>query len=152
METFHNAVTIARPAAEVFAFLADFGNIPAWNYAIEQTTKTSPGPAGVGTVYRQTRTLPRRSQESFEVTVFEPPGRLAVHGQFGPFRATISYVLEPAAGGTRLTNSVDLEPPSVLLRALAPLAVPKIKAAVAGNLGTLKQVLEAARTQTGELR
>jgi len=32
MATFQNTVTIARPANEVFAFLADFGNIPAWNY------------------------------------------------------------------------------------------------------------------------
>jgi uncharacterized membrane protein len=31
MATFHNTVTIARPTDEVFAFLADFSNIPAWN-------------------------------------------------------------------------------------------------------------------------
>ena len=37
MATFHNPVTIARPADEVFAFLADFSNIPAWNYAIAST-------------------------------------------------------------------------------------------------------------------
>ena len=36
MATFQNTVTIARPEDEVFAFLADFGNIPAWNYAIAQ--------------------------------------------------------------------------------------------------------------------
>jgi hypothetical protein len=28
MTAFQNTVTIARPADEVFAFLADFGNIP----------------------------------------------------------------------------------------------------------------------------
>jgi uncharacterized membrane protein len=43
MATFQNTVTIARPANEVFAFLADFGNIPAWNYAIARTVQTSPG-------------------------------------------------------------------------------------------------------------
>jgi len=149
METFQNTVTIARPPAEVFAFLADFGNIPAWNYAITQTTKTSPGPAGVGATYRQIRTIPRRGQESFEVTVFEPPSHVAVHGQIGPFQATTSYLLEPVAGGTRLTNEVELEPTAVLLRALA---VPKVKAAVARNLGALKQILEDARPQPGEPR
>ncbi len=45
MATFQNTVTIARPADEVFAFLADFGNIPAWNYAIARTAQTSPGQA-----------------------------------------------------------------------------------------------------------
>lgn len=145
MDAFQNTVTIARPVEEVFAFLADFGNVPRWNYAIEQTWQTSPGPAGVGATYRQARTIPRRSEEGFEVTVFEPPTRLAVHGQIGPFHATTSYLLEPAAGGTRLTNSVELEPVPAVLRLAAPLVVPRVKAAVAANLGKLKQVLEGGR-------
>ena len=53
MQTFQNTVTIARPAGEVFAFLADLRNIPRWNYAIARTVPTSPGPAGVGATYRQ---------------------------------------------------------------------------------------------------
>jgi len=144
MQTFQNTVTIARPADEVFAFLADLRNIPAWNYAIERTVPTSPGPAGVGATYRQARTIPRPGEEDLQITVFQPPARLAIQGQIGPFQATTSYLLEPAAGGTRLTNTVELEPESVLLRPLAPLAVPRVKAAVASNLATLKRLLEAA--------
>jgi len=139
MATFQNTVTIARPANEVFAFLADFGNIPAWNYAIARTIQTSPGQPGVGATYRQTRTIPRSSEEGFEVTDFAPPSRLAVKGQIGPFCATSSYLLEATAGGTRLA------PSSALLRPLGPLAVPGVKAAVARNLGTLKQLLERTR-------
>ena len=89
MATFQNTVTIARPADEVFAFLADFGNIPAWNYAIARTVQTSPGQAGVGATYRQTRTIPRSRDESFEVTDFAPSSRLAVRGQIGPFNARL---------------------------------------------------------------
>jgi uncharacterized protein YndB with AHSA1/START domain len=144
MEAFQNTVTIRRPPEKVFAFLADFQNLPSWNYAIEQTTKTSPGPAGVGATYRQTRTVPRRSQESFEVTIFQPPTRVAIQGRAGPFHATISYLLEPVAGGTRLANNVKLEPPSALLQLIGPLTVPQVKAAVARNLGTLKELLEGA--------
>jgi hypothetical protein len=88
MQTFQNTVTIARPAGEVFAFLADLRNIPRWNYAIARTVPTSPGPAGVGAIYRQTRTIPRRSEESLQITVFQPPICLTVQGQLGPFRAT----------------------------------------------------------------
>jgi uncharacterized protein YndB with AHSA1/START domain len=144
MQTFQNTVTIALPADEVFAFLADLSNIPRWNYAIARTVQTSSGPAGVGAAYRQIRTIPRRSEESLEITVFEPPSRLAIQGQIGPFQATTSYLLEPALGGTRLANTVELEPASVLLRPLGPLAVPRVKAAVASNLATLKRLLEAA--------
>ena len=93
METFANTVTIDRPAKEVFAFLADFENVPRWNYAIDKTWKTSPGPVAVGTTYRQTRSIPSRSEEGFEVTAFELGKRLAVRGQIGPFGARISSAL-----------------------------------------------------------
>ena len=145
MPTFQNTVTIQKPAEEVFAFLADFENIPKWNYAIEQTRKASAGPVGVGTRYRQTRSVPARSTEEFEVTVLEPASRLAIHGQIGPFQATISYQLEPRAGATTLVNNVELDQPSAMLRLVAPLATPKIKAAVAQNLGKLKLLLEDSR-------
>jgi len=87
----------------------------------------------------------RRSDEVFEVAVFEPSARLAVRGQIGPFHAATSYLLEPATGGTRLASAVALEPSSPLRRLIGPLAVPAVKAAVAHNLGALKRLLEGAR-------
>jgi uncharacterized membrane protein len=142
MRTFENTVTIRRPAEEVFTFLADFENVPRWNYAIEKTTKVTPGPVGVGTTYHQTRSIPSRSEEGFEVTAFEPGKRLAVQGQIGSLRARISYLLEAAPGGTRLTNDVAIDPSPGVLRLAARLATPRVKAAVAENLGKLKEILE----------
>jgi uncharacterized protein YndB with AHSA1/START domain len=142
MATFQNTVTIQRAIEDVFSYLADFENIPTWNYAIIETKKTSPGPVGVGTTYRQVRSIPDRSEEGFKVTAFEPTSRLEVHGDIGSFIATITYLLTPTGGGTRLTNVVDLKPSSGVLRLLAPLAASRVKASVADNLNTLKQVLE----------
>jgi carbon monoxide dehydrogenase subunit G len=142
MASFENTVTIRRSPKDVFAFLADFENIPTWNYAIVETKKTSPGPVGVGTTYRQLRSIPSTSEEGFQVTVFEPISRLEVHGDIGPFTATISYLLAPTDDGTRLTNVVDLESASGALRLAAPLAASRVKAAVAANLDMLKQLLE----------
>jgi hypothetical protein len=139
---FENIVTIRRPAQDVFAFLADFENVPRWNHAIESTTKTSPGPVGVGSTYRQIRSEPKRSEEGFEVTVFEPTRRLTVHGEIGPFHARVEYVLEPMEGATRITNGVELEPASAVSKFIAPLASSRVKAAVAENLETLKEILE----------
>ena len=85
------------------------------------------------------------SEETLQITVFEPPSRLIIYGQLGPFQATTSYLLTPATGGTRLTNDVELQPTSALLRPIGPLVVPRIKEAVAGNLSTLKQLLETGR-------
>ena len=120
MASFENTVIIQRPVEDVFAFLADFENVPKWNYAIVETRKVSPGPVGVGTTYRQTRSVPSRSEESFTVTVLEPARRLEVQGQIGPFKARISYLLEPAGSGTRLRNPVDLGS-SGLLSLVGPL-------------------------------
>jgi glyoxylase-like metal-dependent hydrolase (beta-lactamase superfamily II) len=123
---------------------ADFENIPTWNYAIEDTSKASAGPVGVGTRYRQTRSIPRRSTEEFEVTVFQPARRLAIHGQIGPFQATISYARDAAVGSTRLVNRVELDPSQPKLRLLAPVLTPG-----SGGSGAeprqLKLVLESGR-------
>jgi uncharacterized protein YndB with AHSA1/START domain len=141
MASFENTVIIRRPVEDVFAFLADFENVPKWNYAIVETVKVSPGPVAVGTTYRQTRSVPSRSEERFEVTAFEPVSQLEVQGQIGPFRARISYLLEPTAGGTRLRNLVDLGS-SGWSNLVAPLATTRVKRAVAANLDTLRQLLE----------
>ena len=141
MATFENTVTIRRPIEQVFGFLADFENIPKWNYAIVETHKVSEGPVGVGTIYQQVRSVPSRSEERFEVTAYNPPRRLEIRGQLGPFPSRLSYALDTVPEGTRVTNSVELElrGPGRLLERVA---VPRVRDAVAANLRKLKELLE----------
>ena len=80
-----------------------------------------------------------------EVTTFEPPRRLIIEGQIGPFRARTGYALEAAEAATRLTNWVELEPPSIISRVVVPLAASQSKAVVASNLERLKRILEDTR-------
>jgi hypothetical protein len=61
----------------------------------------------------------------------------------------ISYLLEAAPGGTRLTNEVALDPSPGVLRLAARLATPKVRAAVAENLSKLKEILEARNQRAG---
>jgi uncharacterized protein YndB with AHSA1/START domain len=139
---FSNTITIHRPPREVFAYLAEFENLPRWNYAISQTRRISAGPVGVGSSAVQVRTLPRPSEETLTVTEYEPDRRLAVHGTFGPLTGRATYLLELIGDSTRLTNEMDLAPSTGASRLLAPLAVGRVKAAVAANLGKLKDILE----------
>ncbi|HEY4606304.1 MAG TPA: SRPBCC family protein, partial [Acidimicrobiia bacterium] len=111
---FVNVIEVERPIEDVFAYLADFENVPSWNYAIAETEKTSDGPVGVGTTYRQVRTLPSWSEESFEVTIYEPHRSLGLTGTLGPFVAELEYHLEPFELGTRVTNEVELRPRGIL--------------------------------------
>jgi uncharacterized protein YndB with AHSA1/START domain len=138
---FANTITIARPVGEVFSYLAQFENIPQWNYAISRTRKVTSGPVGVGSRYVQQRTVPNTSEESFEVVTYEPDRALSIKGTFGPLPAEATYVTESAGDATVLTNTMEIEPRG-LVRALAPLATRRIKAAVAANLDRLKQILE----------
>jgi Polyketide cyclase / dehydrase and lipid transport len=109
------------PPAVVFAYLADFENVPRWNYAIAETHKVTAGAVRVGTRYRQVRTVPSHSEESFEVVTFEPDHRLAILGQIGPLSGDIAYQLADMRQATVLTNACDLHATGGL-SVLAPLA------------------------------
>ena len=52
---------------------------------------------------------PRPADEQLEVTELVPGRRLVLAGDLGPLHGTITYALEPTAGGTRLTNDAELE-------------------------------------------
>lgn len=138
---FTNTITIERQPAAVFAYLADFENLPRWNYAIRETRKVTTGPVNVGARYRQSRTVPARSEETFEVTEFEPDRRLTIRGSFGPFPAEITYIIHPEGNATALTNTFDLQRPRPL-SLMAPIVSRRIQSAVAVNLDVLKQTLE----------
>ncbi|MFD0362340.1 SRPBCC family protein [Nocardia sp. GCM10030253] len=142
MSTFENTLTINRTVEDVFDYLAQFENVPRWNYAITETSKTSDGPVGIGSTYRQTRSIPQPAEESFEVTGFDPSKRLEIRGQLGPFPAVVSYVLEPISGGTLLRNTIELEVRGAL-RLAGPVLTARVKSAVAANLEVLRQLLEA---------
>jgi carbon monoxide dehydrogenase subunit G len=136
--TFENTVVIRRPIEEVFGFLAQFENVPKWNYAIVETRKISEGPVGVGTTYHQVRSVPSRSEERLEITTYSPPRQLEIRGQLGPFASRLVYPLDATGEGTRVTNTVELElgGPG---RLLGRVAVPRVREAVAANLRKLKE-------------
>jgi uncharacterized protein YndB with AHSA1/START domain len=138
---FTNTITIERPVDVVFAYLANLENLPAWNYALSETRQLTPGPPGVGTRYRQTRTIPVHAEESLEITEFVPQQKLTVHGTLNSWPADLTYTLHGANESTTLTNTIELRlqgPQNIL----APIARTRIKSAVATNLGALKQLLE----------
>ena len=59
MIDFETGVRIERPLADVYAYVAEPGNFPRWNSALEAVRKTSAGDdTGVGSTYVMERTLP----------------------------------------------------------------------------------------------
>jgi hypothetical protein len=141
MITFANTIDIDREPADVYSYIADLEHTPEWNWAITSSEKITRGPAAIGTQYRQTRSAPRAAIEVIEITGLEEGRRVDVAGTLGPFRARFVYELVASPTGTRLTNSVELDPP-VPLGPFGAMLGSRVRTSVAENLNVLKQLLE----------
>lgn len=142
MISFTNTIRIDRPVDEVYAYLSDLEHTPEWNWAITETVKATPGPIGVGTRYRQTRSVPQPATEMLEITALKANRHIEVRGTLARFPASLTYRLDRRIGGTELTNTVDLEANGPL-RLIESALGSRIKRAVADNLSQLKNLLEA---------
>ena len=138
---FDNSIDIDVDRSRVFAYLVDIEHTPEWNWAIASSTKLTPGAAGVGTRFRLERTAPQRAIEELEITALRPDEQLHVAGRLGPFDVRLSYDLHDLPSGTRLVNSVELDP-TIPLGLLGGIVADRIRGAVAENLTALKGVLE----------
>ena len=141
MISFANTIEIDREPADVYAYVADLEHTPEWNWAITSSEKITPGPAAIGTQYRQTRSAPRPAIEVIEITGLEEGRRVDVAGRLGSFRARLVYELVASPTGTRLINSVELDPP-VPLGPFGAMLGSRVRTSVAENLNVLKQLLE----------
>jgi carbon monoxide dehydrogenase subunit G len=138
------SVVIKCPAAAVFAFLIDIGKGTQWQASVTEAGKTSEGPLGVGATSREVRRFMGRQMEStFEVTEFEPDRKITFKSTSGPIAIRARYILEPAAGGTRLSIVVDGELDGVFKLA-EPMVVQSVKQQLDADFGTLKNLLEAS--------
>ena len=141
MINFSNTIHIDQPVDEVYAYLSDLEHTPEWNWAITETHKTTPGPATIGTRYRQTRRVPQPGTEILEITALKTNQLIEAQGTLARFSAHLSYHLDEQNAGTELTNTVNLETNGAL-RMFAPALGRQIKRAVADNLIELKSRLE----------
>jgi uncharacterized protein YndB with AHSA1/START domain len=137
-----HTVSIDRPIAEVFAFLADGSHNPEWRDGVLEIERTSPVD-GLGASYRQVVSGPagRRIDADYRVTAYEPPSRLDFEVTAGPVRPIGVFELSPE-GSDRTTVRFDLTAePRGLMRAMGPMIGRQVKAEVA-QLDRLKTVLE----------
>jgi uncharacterized protein YndB with AHSA1/START domain len=95
-----DSILIDRPVDDVFAYVADVTNDPAWHTDILEARKTTEDPVGMGTVWH-TRFKPSMdiSEADMAVVSFEPNRLLAMKGDVGPMHPTLTYRFEPADGG-----------------------------------------------------
>ena len=74
---FTATTTINRPIDQVFAFLADGTNDKKFSPRVQEITKTTDGPVGVGTVFSSTvKDAGMKSSREFELTEFDQPAKI----------------------------------------------------------------------------
>jgi uncharacterized protein YndB with AHSA1/START domain len=104
------SLVIHRPPEVVFAFRDDFTQYPKWT-GVSEVSKTSSGPMGVGTTFREVRTfLGRRIESEFEVIEYAPPHTYASRSRTGPFPLEVHWSFAPVADGTQVTVISEAAP------------------------------------------
>lgn len=136
------SITIDRPIEEVFAYVTDTSNDPAWHSDILEARKTSKGPIGRGTTWRvRFKPVMGVSEGDMEVVAFEANRKEVQQGAMGPMQPTLTYLFEPAGGGTRFTRRVEIKV-SGMMRLIEPLMSLMTPRGNARFLANLKKVLE----------
>ncbi|MEM9185589.1 MAG: SRPBCC family protein [Planctomycetota bacterium] len=160
---------VGAPVERCFLLATDLPNAAQHIDGIESIELLTDGPVGVGTRWRETRTMMGRSAtEELEVTAFHPPGDPAAGeiapGQISPgggvaggasytaecescgchFASTMRFT--PEGDGTRVELTLATRPLSLLAKLMAPasgLMMGSAKKALQQDLANLKQAAEA---------
>ncbi|RDV10999.1 hypothetical protein DXK94_07490 [Arthrobacter sp. RT-1] len=148
MPVTEESITIARPPQEVFDFLANFENLSAFDAFVTASGQVGDGPPGLGTRGRgTTRFMGQQFDWMVEFTEFEPPRRMVSRSVEGKRDVTATFTLEPADGGTRVTERIETGAMGGLLGRLPdPLVNRLLGRSLRGNLKTLSRVLAENRS------
>ena len=136
---------IARPSAEVAAFVMDPENDSSWIGGIRSVTVLTDPPIAVGTrVERVAQFLGRELRYVNDVTALEPGVSLEMRSHSAPFPMTVRYSFAESAGGATTTR-VEIEgDPGWFFRVAGPLLRMAVRRNLRGDLRRLKDLLEAA--------
>jgi hypothetical protein len=142
---------VAAPPAAVFAVVADVERLPARIPEIKRVELLPPGPVGVGTKIKETRTMfGKEATETFEVVVFAPPGRLTLVAVSCGAEFRCEYRFTPDGAGTRLELEIRLRPLTLFARLMAPvgwLLRGVMKRAISRDLDALAKAAEGPVSQ-----
>ena len=139
---------VARPPAEVFAYVTDPSRFVEWQQGVLSGQMDGDGPHRVGDICRTTRKIggTERSVTS-EITHIDPPKTWGVRAIDGPIRAVVDVVVTPLndGRGSRVTIELDFTGHGIG-KLLVPLVVRRsTHTEMPANLDNLKRRLETPR-------
>jgi carbon monoxide dehydrogenase subunit G len=142
MFTVERTITIRRPLADVFAFLADHTNDPRWRSDLIATRWTSTGVTGVGATFQATVKFLGRQTSDYRASLYKPDVCEAFVATSGPLRTSrIAYEVSPDDQGTLLHYQLDVQL-NGLFRLTEPIMPRLFQKQLEQFLAKLKLVLE----------
>lgn len=153
MAQLHESLDTNLPSDQAFAFIADFANSSRWDPGVAWAEAVTPGPVGVGSVYRLgVRMGSRVTPMEYRITTLEPGRRVVLEGKGSGVEATDAISFSPTPTGTRIDYMADIRLRG-WLRLVAPFAGGAF-AAIARNarVGMLKTLDEMAQRVASEAR
>ena len=135
-------VHIERPAKEVFEYVSDVENNPAWRTAVTETRWLDPGPTKPGRRGEQTsRLIGRRYSVRAEVVDWEPPLHVSWATTAGGADVRTHCRVEEDGSGCRVTLESEGEFTGVW-RLLTPLAAMMLRQRSKADIERLRAILE----------
>ena len=146
MRTHHveESVRIARPAADVWAAIADYPFDLQWRQGITEMRPEPPGPPALGTRVHEVLKLSGKRFTTDSTVVELDPGvsyAFAGRGTSGEVRGARTVRATPDGEGADFTYGIELQPARGL-RILGPLLVPMLRSGLRKDLDRLKELLE----------
>jgi carbon monoxide dehydrogenase subunit G len=106
-------IEIARTPEDVFAYLTDVSNLPAWQAGVKSATLHD------GRIKESRSLRGRERHTTLEVVEQDEPRVFTLRALDSPVPFTVRHELEPADGGTRLTVIAEGDVPGFAAKLLA---------------------------------
>ncbi|HET9115100.1 MAG TPA: SRPBCC family protein [Gaiellaceae bacterium] len=127
-------IEIARMPEEVFAYLTDVSNVPAWQAGVKSAELRD------GRIDESRTLFGREFHTTLEIVEQEPPRVFTLRALNSPVPFTVRHELEPEGGGaTRLTVTAEGDVPGFAAGLLARRAEKQFRK----DFDRLKQILES---------
>lgn len=144
------SVEIARPAAEVYAYMVDPAHLTEWQEGLVSVRQQGEAGVAVGSRFVTVRRVGGRERTmTMELVELNPPKSFRGRGVDGPVRGIVYGRVEPVGDGTRsrATIELDFEGHGIGIL-LVPLVVRRqAKHEMPKNMRMLKDALEQGGTQ-----
>jgi carbon monoxide dehydrogenase subunit G len=144
-----DTVTVRRqvraPVERVWELATDLEHSPDILSGVERVEVLTPPPFGVGTRWRETRTMMgRQATEEMWVSAVEPQRSYTVEAESSGVHYVSTFRFEPSGDGAQLTLEFSGQPKGPATRLLAAVTAPLARRSVSKALGKDLEDLAAA--------